>query len=281
MVSMMQIYNHARGSKMRYLKILSVSKNSSKLLVFLSVLWLGHNSAAAQNCLLSAEGDGDNISSYRERGDRCEGVYRQKVSGRVNLRVVGYHSNRLDADDLSSTTPVIVKVIGDHNINKASLKVISLRPTDYYQMDTNNITDKGTFSWSMNVIQSLERPMRPHHLAALACSSGCEANSKEKRILNPVKFGEKQQVGNADSAVVFIMADVELKSLTATLTIEGQEDPILDNIPVGGSFLPARRAQRIIVEGLQGQVAQLNLMAETHSGRRAVYEANLWPVGKN
>src|SRR5437764_11919801 len=47
---------------------------------------------AAQDCQRRMLGTSDNDFGYKARGNRCEGLFAQQVSGSINLSLVGYHA---------------------------------------------------------------------------------------------------------------------------------------------------------------------------------------------
>lgn len=255
-------------------RLLNVSGRTVVLAVS-TLLYFSSQTAQAADCELSTDADSDSDVAYQDRGNRCEGFYRQNVTSRVNLRIVGYHANRVVIDTTDASWTVRLKTHPGDEQEKPSLKVISLRPTDYFQMDTNELSDTGEFIWETDVLASLDHPPQPRHLAAVACRPSCAGDASERKMLYPVAFGIADDAELEDVRIIMVMADVELTSLSASLVATDSDTPIFENRPVGGRFLPAKRAQRIKLEGLEDRRVTLSLVGETHSGRKAYFEVDL------
>lgn len=236
--------------------------------------------AGAADCDPDVQSDAGAQFAYRDRGDRCEGVHRQNVTGRINLRIVGYHTNSVQISHHETFWRVNMRARLNGTASDLSLKVVSLRHTDYFQMDTNELEENGQFVWETDVLMNLPYPPRPRDLAAVACISSCSGPSQEKRQLVPVTFGDHDAMPERELAMILVMADVELKSLEATVTPYGSDIPVFKDKPVGGPFLPANRAQRLLLEGIDNRRVTLKLVGETQSGRRAIYQASLWPISE-
>ncbi len=236
------------------------------------------NQALAADCQLPAGAAEASALAYQDRGNRCEGIYRQKVSGRVNLRIVGYHANRVKIDNSSDEWVIQMQAHAEQATQLPLLQVVSLRANDYFQMDTTQLNEDGIFRWQTDLLSGLDYPPQARDLAALACSPSCSLREQSKQNLFPVSFGSEPYTSTEPVVLVYVMADVELQSLLATLTPLDSAEPLFANRPVGRKFLPARRAQRLLIKELGNKPATLRLIAETHGGRRAFVEADLWPT---
>jgi hypothetical protein len=84
-------------------------------------------------------------STYRDRGDRCEGVYEQKVAGGTGLRIMSltdtYPDFKVDAGD---SMHLAWKSDGDSQVR---LRAISLRQPPYYRMDSTRPSGSSTWTW--------------------------------------------------------------------------------------------------------------------------------------
>lgn len=243
-------------------------------------LWLVAAPSTAQDCSLVAEGDGASQLAYGPRGDRCEGLYRDKVANRINLRVVAYHLDR-PPEDLGSIEAINLAVGGGHLDEMAGgepglrpeLRVMSLRERVYYQMDTRALTSDGRFLWSLDVFSPISDRLPPRDLGAMVCAPGCEDQNADV-VVAPLVFSLDGQGGDGQ-AQVYVMADVELQSLHADLRVGDQM--LLAEHRIGGRFLPARRAHRLQLPHWERGAAELVFRAVTRSGQRDVLRLTLAP----
>ena len=87
----------------------------------------------------------DSPQGYRLRGDRCEGIYAQPVSGSSTLLVASFTEafedfNPSSQDKLSIEWPSFAKT-------PIRLRAYALREKFYYQMDTVVAADKAPYLW--------------------------------------------------------------------------------------------------------------------------------------
>lgn len=243
-------------------------------------LWLAVAPLFAQDCSLSAEGDGAIPLAYGPRGDRCEGLYRNRVANRINLRVVGYHLDRppealgaTEAIDLAVGGGDLAEIAGIEPQFRPELRVMSLREQVYYQMDTRSLSPDGRFLWSLDVFRPLADRLPPRDLGAVVCAPGCE-DQKAGVVVAPVVFLLDGQGGDRQ-AQVYLMADVELQSLHVDMRVGDRI--LLGEHRIGGRFLPAMRAHRLQLPQWESGAAELVFLAVTRSGQRDVLRLTLAP----
>lgn len=210
--------------------------------------------------------------AYGPRQDRCEGVFIENVSGRINLRIVGYQANRFPP---AMPAEVRFDVPGVGTGDAPRLVVVSTRPSDYYQMDTAAVTS-GRYLWPTDILSALTDPPKGRYLAVLACSQNCGGEAVDVPLFHPVIIGD---AAADDRATLLVMSDVDLKALKVTIRDESS-GAVLSEQEVPTDFVPARRAQRFTVTGPPEGVGRVLIEAETHNGRRDTFEARLWPIAK-
>ena len=228
--------------------------------------------AAEQECSLEPNDLLESELAYQKRANRCEGIYRQKVSSRMNLRVVGYHENFPGFDPVSDKSVHLSPVARDLE-GVLSIQLISLRQHDYYQMDTWDVEPGTGFDWELIIAKELPDPLQPFHIAAIACVGGCSQTPESGAVLVPVSFRSETGTAGLGRRTLFVMSDVELSSLSATLIIDGEAK--FEKKRIGGRFIPAKRAVRIRLGDYSGRVAELSLFAESASGQQDYYAATL------
>jgi hypothetical protein len=192
------------------------------------------------------------------------------VANRINMRVVGYHLSRPNLT-LNDSDQLNLKVGTADLAVDTELQIVSLRERVFYQMDTRQIAADNSFVWSLDVLKGLPISLQLNDLGALGCSISCAAQDSDT-LLSPVLFGfEREQ----SDAYVLLMADVELRSLHATLRVDGEL--LIADQRIGGRFLPAKRVQRLRLPRWDGSVGELSLSAVMRSNQRTSLRVLLAP----
>lgn len=248
------------------------------LLSVFALLFGAADVAFADGCLLQSETRGSQEIAYRDRGDRCEGTYRQMVASRVNLRIVGYHANRPPVNFAAYET-LDLHVAGLEGSFSPWLKIESLRHSDYYQMDTRSVGSNGLYTWPLQVVKRFPEPPLASQLAAIACETECDQRKLELQRLLPVSFGSLEPTSLL-TPMVIVLADVELLNLSASMYRSDNGEVIFEDKKIGPKIIPAHRPQKLRIGLFKGPGARLVLSGTTHEGRSVSYEAELLAVGQ-
>src|SRR5678810_124031 len=90
---------------------------------------------------------------YRQRGDRCEGVYAQDVSGSSDLLVASLVES-FEAIDDTSSLPLRVEWTPPDG-QAVRLRAYSIKPGLFYRMDTAKPIPASPYLWPADVLQAL------------------------------------------------------------------------------------------------------------------------------
>jgi hypothetical protein len=94
----------------------------------------------------------DNAVRYRQRGDRCEGIYAQQV-GTVSLEIRSFVES-FGPLDLNKGT-LLTWQAPPGSSGAVHVRAFSLKPTDYYRMDTSVPADRSSYLWPGDVLDGL------------------------------------------------------------------------------------------------------------------------------
>ena len=121
----------------------------SSLLGLLWILCLGATTAFAQaeHCDESLRPDVGNRNSYRERGDRCEGLYIDKKSGNLRLASLHFAPLRFETGPEKHVDLSWSPIAGE-----VRLRAISLRSRTYYRMDSLRPAGSGSYRWPTGIL---------------------------------------------------------------------------------------------------------------------------------
>jgi hypothetical protein len=96
---------------------------------------------------------GQDPQGYQLRGDRCEGIYIQPVSGSSTLLVASFTASFEDFDP--SSTDKLTLEWSSLAATPLRLRAYALREKLYYQMDSVVPADKATYLWPTGVLNAL------------------------------------------------------------------------------------------------------------------------------
>lgn len=156
--------------------------------------------------------DTSNPVAYKDRGDRCEGIFRQKVAASAQLALIGVHRHPPAFTAGSGTPLTIVPAINDKPGAALALRVISSRPRQYYRMDAT-LHSGSSFVWKRDIIDNPAIHLTPPDAKALLCETSCGvANPK----IFPVSIVETK-APPSQGITLWFRAAVDLKQLFITL----------------------------------------------------------------
>ena len=142
--------------------------------------WQFAGAEAVAACALEAKPVASDLVGYRERGSRCEGLFVRKVAAGDRLAILASTSTTLVMSWMRLTVRHLpVRVAGKPNSATIELQAVSLRPDQYYQMDTRAVGADGAYRWPTEVLQQPEVRLEPSELAVLACEESVPAGASE------------------------------------------------------------------------------------------------------
>jgi len=119
--------------------------------MFAGIAW------SQSDCDLTVKGVADRPEGYRQRGDRCEGLYWRPHAMEKSLSVAGVR--RVSAADWPPVANS-VRIAWSKKANikpnaEVSVKSVLLRSDMYYRMDAAKTYSAGAFEWPGDVLQAL------------------------------------------------------------------------------------------------------------------------------
>lgn len=159
----------------------------------------------------------DSPYSYRQRTDRCEGIYAREVAG--DTLMVASFTQRFDEFapsasghlHLSWTLPESAPV---------HLGALSLRPHLYYRMDSNRPTGTTTYDWPTDVLAGLN--VSKADLGVVATVSLAVAGSTQDVYL-PLRVGTASTPAGAATVQLVLVSDVELSEVYVSVEALGPD----------------------------------------------------------
>jgi len=169
------------------------------------------------NCDPGLQPAGASEVGYASRGDRCEGLYVQEVSG-PTLEVVSLTEESFKAYQFTKGNPLILKwpALGNGLVQ---LRATSVKRKLYYRMDTLHVQKPSVYVWPSDILSRLE--LRRAEIGVLGWTEELLGQTKWKIYL-PLRIAPQEpssQPGQiaAESYEVGLMSSVELQEVYVTL----------------------------------------------------------------
>jgi hypothetical protein len=176
---------------------------------------------------------------YQLRGDRCEGIYIQPVSGSSTLLVASFTTSFEDFEPSSidklplewsslSTTPV-------------RLRAYALREKLYYQMDTVVAAGKTTYLWPTGVLNALH--LSKHDIGVVGFTE-YRVGSEIRTLYVPLSIQSKNQKPPPSYQMVLLPGS-ELDEVFVSLAQVGTDGQphsfLISDRKLGKGYYPAER----------------------------------------
>jgi len=181
----------------------------------------------------------DRSDGYRNRGDRCEGVYaQQQVSGgflEIASFTLGAVEYSLGEGALTLAWPAQA---ADQPVQ---IRAVSLRRNLHYQMDTRRQSGAASFEWPTDVL--VQRRLPPDELGIRAWTELAWGRGAKELHL---PLGVHQEATQAPASLyhLVVMPELSLGGLAASLERLEDDDELATVISDAdlGSFYPAKEA---------------------------------------
>lgn len=181
----------------------------------------------------------DDPLAYGQRGDRCEGIYLQKVAGTGGFSVVAFVAGG-QVPDIVAGKPVELQWQSGLD-TPVFLRAVSLRRNFYYRMDSQRAAKTTQFKWPTDVLNQLK--LKIGEVGIVAWKEN-RMGDKDQDVYLPIQLGGATTEGQA-SYVLQVVSGVDLKDLfvrLATADATGREQQvIIKNESLKRGYYPAER----------------------------------------
>jgi hypothetical protein len=188
--------------------------------------------------------DDETPLGYRDRGDRCEGLYVQPVSSSV-LQIASF-ARSISMPATAGRVPIRWR---PPVASRASIRVVDLRRRLYYRMDTTRPAGATSFDWDLEVVSPLR--LGSDELGVLVWSNRRIGPSLEKVHLG-AQVGEDAGEGKKASYELILLVGAELTQIfltVAPVATSGEEGhPLQDAATEGEGWYPAGMTLRLPID---------------------------------
>jgi hypothetical protein len=216
---------------------------------------------------------------YADRGDRCEGLYVQEVSG-GSLDIVSLTESSADYK-FAKENPLAIAwpVLGDTDVR---LRAFGLRRKLYYRMDSLRPSKESKYVWPTEILTRLD--LSRAELGMLGWTE-YPVSGQKRRIYVPLRVAEQTRVPDQSAGAdnhhpplaytVVLISSVELQEVYVSLTALNRQGrpskPLLVNSELGNGYYPADRPIRFQIPfselvGAESGLYSLSVGADLKNG---------------
>lgn len=204
-------------------------------------VWLPLLLAAAQGCDPYLKSPAEDPYKYRQRGDRCEGIYIREVGSSV-LFLASFTEifEPFDASTLKElqVTWTAPAQTGIH------LRAHALRHSLYYRMDTDRPPRGGQYAWPTDLLAALKLAKKDIGVVGWMTHS---MGREQRDVYIPLRIQQHSEALQSPSKYqVILVPGVELAEIFVTLAPVDANGrlgtPLQDGIPLGYGYYPAERS---------------------------------------
>ena len=210
----------------------------------------------------------DSTYSYRQRNDRCEGIYAREVAGDI-LMVA---SLTQAFDDFTPSADGHLHLSWDlRRPLPVRLSAFSLRPHFYYRMDSTRSPGAGAYDWPTDVLAAL-------HLSkadlGIVASVSLPVGGAARAVYLPLRIGAPSATRQARAVQLILVSDVELSEVYVSMVLLGTDGQpvrtLRKNEALGYGDYPAQRGIPITLTDLSVDgLYQIDIGATLVSGGSA------------
>lgn len=203
---------------------------------------------ASGNCDPGLKPSGGNELGYADRGDRCEGIYAQEVSGGA-LEIASITVN-FGNYKFAREVPLLLEWPA-LDADEVHVRSSGLRRKLYYRMDTRRPAKPPIYSWSSDILARLD--LSRDEIGLLAWTQQTVAGAK-RRVYLPLNVTPKavaleppgrDKQGYLEAYKIVLVSTVELQEVYVTLRRVEPDGrlgkPIRSNSRLDQGFYPAER----------------------------------------
>lgn len=189
---------------------------------------------------------------YRQRGDRCEGVYAERVSGSSSLLMASLVES-FEAIDDTSSRPLRVEWTPPDG-EAVRLRAYSIKPGLYYRMETAKPIAASPYLWPTDVLQALRLGNTD---VGVTGSASAMLGGERHEVFVPLRISQRKAPVRSTRYRITVRPSVELSDVFITLATAGPDGkPVSylqrdENLAYG--FYPAERAIDIRLKALEAR----------------------------
>jgi hypothetical protein len=212
-----------------------------------------------------------NPHAYRQRGERCEGIYVQQVAG-APLAIVSWTQSFSDYD-LSSRQPLTLQWDRAPDAASVRLRANSLQRRLYYRMDAIASAGATGFTWPSEILVALGVASNDIGVTA---TTRLKVGDMERDVHLPLRIAQGKPA-QAGSYRLVVLPGGELSEVFVSLSLEsgGRSAVVQRAEPLRHGYYPAGRPIEVLISSASARgFYHLEIGASTLSGGAAT--TDIW-----
>jgi hypothetical protein len=189
--------------------------------------------------------------SYKDRGDRCEGIYVKEVSS-TTLQIVSL-TESFGEYNTNSGKPILIEWDTPPATSVIHLKAQSVKRKLYYRMDTFRPNRDKLYNWPIDILASLNIEKSDFGIVGIAQAS---IGQEKRDIYIPLRLSQDGTV-QINNYNLMLLPGVELKKVFISLALLGADGRpgkfIKDGEELKYGYYPAERSVQIPISGLKSE----------------------------
>ncbi|MGZ5134019.1 MAG: hypothetical protein ACXWCG_02670 [Flavitalea sp.] len=211
---------------------------------------------------------------YRERGDRCEGLYINPVSN-TTLFVASFIEH-FENYDLNAGNTLLIEWDHPPANKEIHLRAQGIKPRLYYRMDAYNSGTNTFYAWPSGILTSLN--IKKNDIGIVGRIK-LPIGSTERYLYLPLRIRRQGVAERSGNYKLILMPGVQLNEIYITMaSVGGDGNPehfLSKEVILGYGYYPAERPIEIPIDKPKNKgIYYLKLGAKIKSGGTKVIE--LW-----
>lgn len=237
---------------------------------------------AVTNCDPALEHESQSPMAYRQRGDRCEGLYAQQVSAlRLDIRSFVRSFAAFDPDKDAELTLAWQAPPGA--VQDVRLRAFSLKPRQYFRMDTAVPAARGFYRWPSDVLAAV--PLGRDDLGILAWLEMPGPADKNRAVYLPLRAGAPAAAPSEEGYEVTLVPSARLREVRVTLRRTDSHGEVLATLrrdeELGYGYYASEKPTVLTTGRLEAPgFYRLEVTATTASGLPASCEIDFYHSGE-
>lgn len=252
-----------------------------KRLLIISIYLVNLATLSAQDyCDSSLIKNTESPLGYRNRGNRCEGLYVKEV-GSTTLLITSF-TESFEQYNIRSAKPLQIEWDKPPGNSPIRLRAQGIRRRLYYRMDTSQPPGSVSFDWTPGILASLN--IVKDDIGVLA-STSYVIGKELKDVFLPVRIKQEGNHMHAPSYKLTLLPGVELSEVYISVSLVGADGRLTQFIKNGEKlnygYYPAERAIEIPLSGLKAKgTYHIEIGANLRGGGSSTVECWFYnPIG--
>jgi hypothetical protein len=224
------------------------------------------SAAAPSHCDPSLAPSTNHPFGYAERGDRCEGVYIQAVSG-TTLALLSF-TTVFGPVDVDSGQPLLIEWPSPPGTGDVQLRALSMQRRLFYRMDTSVPAGSRRYRWPTDVLAAVN--LRRPDIGLLGWTR-LVVGAERQDVLVPLSASQGTPAAAAGPYTFIVRPAAELSDLFLTVThLAADGLPLAAVQPtreLGYGYYPAENAIEVTIDApIERGLYEVRLGARLRSG---------------